>query len=118
MWHHNEFYARVAISSNGNIVAGGTGHGKLVIFNGESGIPDVISDKPGGPVNDICISPDGNTIVLATNFGGLEIYDKNGNLKFQHDTQYSGSVGNVSISADGKKIGCVFQGKFHLYILP
>jgi|GEM_PF-439025 hypothetical protein len=116
-WAHNGYYARVAISDNGNIIAAGTSHGKLAIFDNNPENP-IVYDGPDGQTNDIAISSDGNIIVLATDFGGLEIYDKGGNLKYQHDSQYSGVVGSLSIATDGKTIGCVFHRKFHLYKLP
>jgi hypothetical protein len=116
-WPHNSYGAVVAVSNNGNVVAGGLVSGKLVIFENLSPNPKVF-DKPDGQVVDIAISSDGNIIVLATDFGGLEIYDKSGDLKYQHDTEYSGVVGSVSISSDGKIVGCVFMGKFNLYKIP
>ncbi len=107
---------QVAVSDDGNVIAAGDA-GRLVIFEGTSTTPTIISNKPDGIVNDIAISGDGNIIVLATDFGGLEIYNKQGELIKQHDSQYSGVVKSVSISADGKFIGCIFNGKFNLYKL-
>ena len=101
---HDDSVTSVAVSSNGNIIASGSGDETINIWNGNTGELLRTLEGHGGGINSLAISADGYTIVSGSDDKTIKIWNGNTGELLRTLEGHTRGVNSVAIAADGRTI--------------
>jgi WD40 repeat protein/energy-coupling factor transporter ATP-binding protein EcfA2 len=90
------------IDINGNLLAGGSIDGKLLLYKLNDLSEQVLFDVPGNPIHTVTFSPDGKWIVTGDEKGIVKIVELETNRVIKELKGQKGRISSVAFSPDGK----------------
>ena len=100
---HSDEVKSVVFSSDGKLIASGSGDGTIKIWDSTTGSLQSTLEDHSGPVRSVVFSPDGRYIASGSYDCTVKLWDTAGALRYTLK-DHSGSVGSIVFSPDGRYI--------------
>ena len=92
----------LAVSPDGQWLAGGTLSGKVMLLDIDKASDNVLYDNRGVPVHALTFSPDGKYLAIGDEQGAIKIWDLNSGKVDREFTGQKGRISDLEYSPDGQ----------------